>query len=429
MREDDMNERFEKETGPSLQAENEALQKRVDELETELNAAYADLARAARLKDEFLASISHELRTPLNSILGLSESLIEEVYGSLSERQIKPLRIIERSGRQLLTLINSILELIRMEAGKVALNIASCDVAFACHSSIQAVSEEARAKHIKLTLTLDPGIPILMVDERRLKQILINLLTNGVKFTSEGGEVHLEVSSNAAQQTVFFTVSDTGIGIAREDMSRLFQPFVQLDGSLSRQYAGAGLGLVLSHRLARLLSGSITLQSEVGQGSQFTLAIPKNHEPYPSGYNPAAALDGLPAVLEGLPTPLLLMIEDHRPCIERMQHLLLANGFRFVAAWNWIEAVERIYQDHPRLVLLNRHPPDIDGLEAIRRIRSIPTLANTPIIVETTVVLPDDESRCREAGASDYLCWPLTPGKLLPIIASCLKQEQHIPIL
>lgn len=429
MREDDMNERFEKETGPSLQAENEALQKRVDELETELNAAYADLARAARLKDEFLASISHELRTPLNSILGLSESLVEEVYGSLSERQIKPLRIVERSGRQLLTLINSILELIRMEAGKVALNIASCDVAFACHSSIQAVSEEARAKHIKLTLTLDPSVTMLMVDERRLKQILINLLTNGVKFTSEGGEVRLEVSSNASQQTVFFTVSDTGIGIAHEDMSRLFQPFVQIDGSLSRQYAGAGLGLVLSHRLARLLSGSIKLQSEVGQGSQFTLAIPKNHEQYPSGYDPAAALDGLPDMLKALPPSLILMIEDHRACIERMQHLLLANGFRFVAAWNWIEAVERIYQDHPRLVLLNRHPPDIDGLEAIRRIRSIPSLANTPIIVETTVVLPDDESRCREAGATDYLCWPLTPGKLLPIIASCLKQEHPIPTL
>lgn len=426
-----MNKRFEKETCTSLQlqAENAALQKRIDELETELNTAYADLARAARLKDEFLASISHELRTPLNSILGLSESLVEEVYGSLSERQIKPLRIIERSGRQLLTLINSILELIRLEAGKVALNIALCDIAFACHSSIQAVSEEARAKHIKLTLTLDPGIPMLMVDERRLKQILINLLTNGVKFTSEGGEVRLEVSGNAAQQTVFFTVSDTGIGIAREDMSRLFQPFVQLDGSLSRQYAGAGLGLVLSHRLARLLGGSITLQSEVGQGSQFTLAIPRNNEHYPSGYHPAASLDGLPAVLEGLATPLLLMIEDHRPCIERTQHLLLANGFRFVAAWNWIEAVERIYQDHPRLVLLNRHPPDLDGLEAIRRIRSIPALANTPIIVETTVVLPDDESRCREAGAHDYLCWPLTPGKLLPIIASCLKQEQHVPAL
>jgi signal transduction histidine kinase len=234
----------------------------------------AALARANRLKDEFLASMSHELRTPLNAILGLSEALQEGIYGDLSERQNYTLKHIESSGRHLLALINDILDISKIEAGQVQLEMELVWVESLCQASLQFVRQSAHKKQILVNFSVDPTLTTIQADGRRLKQILINLLSNAVKFTPEKGVIGLEVMGDTDNQMVHFTVWDTGIGIAPEDIDRLFQPFVQLDARLARHYTGTGLGLALVQRMVSMHEGHIQVESEVGKGSHFTVSLP-----------------------------------------------------------------------------------------------------------------------------------------------------------
>lgn len=258
----------------ALQRAHDELELRVKERTAELTAANIHLARAARHKDEFLASMSHELRTPLSAVLGMSESLLEEVYGTVNEQQAKSLRTIEQSGRRLLELINDILDMAKIGAGRLKLNTRPISVKSTCESALRLVSQSAESKKLKLSSTVDSAVTILVADGQRMKQILANLLSNAVKFTPDGGSVGLEVVGHADQQVVAFTVWDTGIGITPEGLSSLFEPFVQLDGKLSRQYAGTGLGLSLVRHLAELHGGQVSAQSQVGKGSRFTVTIP-----------------------------------------------------------------------------------------------------------------------------------------------------------
>ncbi|MCX7683483.1 MAG: GAF domain-containing protein, partial [Anaerolineae bacterium] len=250
------------------------LEQRVAERTAELSLANAELARAVRAKDEFLAAMSHELRTPLNSIIGLSEALQEDVYGPLNDRQLRSITIIGESGKHLLALINDILDVSKIEAGKLELTIGPVAVEPVCQASLGIVKQAAQKKRHTLSLTLDERVKTIQADSRRLKQILVNLLDNAVKFTPEGGAIGLEVRADEEREAVHFTVWDTGIGISAENMSRLFKPFVQLDSRLSREYSGTGLGLVLVQRMAELHGGSVTVESEVGKGSRFTVSLP-----------------------------------------------------------------------------------------------------------------------------------------------------------
>ncbi|MEM7532737.1 MAG: ATP-binding protein [Chloroflexota bacterium] len=264
-----------KRTEALLVEERALLAKRVEERTSALSAANAELSRAARLKDEFLAGMSHELRTPLNAILGLSEALQERVYGPLNERQSRSLNSIESSGRHLLSLINDILDLSKIEAGKLGLTLAPANLQQVGFSSLQFVQGDANRKQVDLRYDYHlPADEMVEVDQRRLKQILVNLLSNAVKFTPDQGRVGLEVTSDETEEIVQFIVWDTGIGIAEESMSRLFKPFVQLDSSLAKQYGGTGLGLALVYRMTEMHGGSVTVESEEGKGSRFTVSIP-----------------------------------------------------------------------------------------------------------------------------------------------------------
>jgi PAS domain S-box-containing protein len=257
-----------------LRRERSSLAERVAERTEALQAANIELARAARLKDEFLAAMSHELRTPLNAILGLSEALQENVYGPLNERQRQSLGTIERSGQHLLDLINDVLDVARIGAGKMELELWLVSVPSVCETCLRLVRRDAARAAVSVSAELDESVKWLIADERRLKQMLINLLGNAIKFTPKGGAIGLIVKGDLAQQRVHFTVWDTGIGIAAEDVPRLFQPFVQLDSSLSRQYQGSGLGLALVHQMAELHGGSVSVESQVGEGSRFTVSLP-----------------------------------------------------------------------------------------------------------------------------------------------------------
>ncbi len=271
-------------TEAALEAARASLAQRVEERTRELQAANEDLARASRLKNEFFACMSHELRTPLHAILGLSETMQEQTLGSINEKQQEALGNIAESGRHLLTLINDILDLSKIEAGKLELQMAPVMIEVVCQASLRFVNQMAQRKRLKVLTNLDSAVTTIQADERQLKQILINLLSNAVKFTPEGGSIGLEVTGTVEPRQagdtkgfIHFTVWDNGIGIAPENLERLFQPFVQLDPAkrdLTRQYPGTGLGLALVRRLVNLHGGSISVESEIGKGSRFTISLP-----------------------------------------------------------------------------------------------------------------------------------------------------------
>jgi PAS domain S-box-containing protein len=258
---------------------------------SKLVAANLELERLTRLKDEFLTTMSHELRTPLNAILGISEGLLDQVFGELNSKQYHLLTTIQKSGQHLLELINDVLDVAKIEAGMFQLDTNLVLIKDVCESSISFVSHLANQKHIQLTYEIAPHIPnLIKVDERRLRQILINLLNNAVKFTAPRGKVNLSVNlsvnppnnlntSEASEHThtgdhIAFAIADTGIGIAPADIQQLFQPFVQIDSNLNRQYKGTGLGLNLVKRLTELHGGTVTVDSAVGKGSCFTVYLP-----------------------------------------------------------------------------------------------------------------------------------------------------------
>ncbi len=258
-----------------LEQFNAELEERVRQRTDELSAANVALAKAARMKDEFLASMSHELRTPLTGILAFSQTLqTPKVYGALNERQLKAVKAIEDSGRHLLELINDILDLSKIEAGKLELTPGVVLVEELCQTSVRLVKQMASAKRQQLNYQVNPVDLVFIADARRLKQMLVNLLSNAVKFTPDGGSVGLEVVGDSVRREVRFTVWDTGIGIAPADIQRLFQAFVQLDSRLAREYSGTGLGLALVRRMAEMHGGRVSVTSEVGVGSRFIITLP-----------------------------------------------------------------------------------------------------------------------------------------------------------
>jgi PAS domain S-box-containing protein len=248
----------------------------------ELARINEELVRAARLQDEFLASMSHELRTPLTVILGNAEMLYENMHGMLTERQLRLVQTIEESGQRLLGLINNILDLSKALAHKITLSLGPVVVASFGQICLRKIADAAYQKKQTVHLSLDQAVQVIQADEPRLLQILLHLLSNAVKFTPEAGELGLEVHGDLGAHEVHLTVWDTGIGIAPDDQARLFQPFVQIDSRLSREYEGTGLGLALAASLAELHHGRITMMSVLGQGSRFTLILPWEPELRPT---------------------------------------------------------------------------------------------------------------------------------------------------
>lgn len=250
--------------------DEEALKQAKQQLERQ----NVELMHAARLKDEFLSLLSHELRTPLTVILSQLELLHEGMYGNLNDVQLSTLESIQQSSHRLTALINDMLDFSKLSKGQFELKRVQVNVELLCQFSLQAVYQQATAKELTLSSNIDRQVQHIQADERLLIQVLLNLLRNAVKFTPAGGSVGLEVQGHADQEHVHFIVWDTGIGIAKEDIDRLFQPFVQLDPRLTREYLGAGLGLSMVGQIVNLHGGHITVESTVGQGSRFTVSLP-----------------------------------------------------------------------------------------------------------------------------------------------------------
>lgn len=404
----------------ALSAERIQLAQRVAERTQELSAVNAKLLRSARMKDEFLATVSHELRTPLSVILTITEAMEDQVYGELGGTQAKALQRMRKSGRHLLALINDILDVSKIESGKLDLEIGPLSLQTICEDSIQMVQEAATAKRLVLTPTIDPTISLFYADGRRLMQMLVNLLNNAIKFTPTSGHIGLDVHGDRAREAIYFAVWDTGIGIAERDMPRLFHPFVQLDSRLAREYQGAGLGLALVYRLAELHGGSVAVESVVNQGSRFTISLP---------WRPTTLMTMLPHATEGTlsttspasPTeyqqaPLLLLVEDNAISMEALEAYLRSLGYRMILAHTGAESILQAKEHQPDLILMDIQMPEMDGLEAIQQIRRYPMLAHTPIIALTALAMPGDRERCLAAGATAYLSKPVSLHHLKQVI-------------
>jgi len=393
----------------------------------ELAAANAELAGAARLKDEFLASMSHELRTPLNGILGMSEGLQEHVYGPLNPQQLRAVRDVEECGRHLLALINDILDVAKIEAGKVELELAPVAVEDVCQASLRLVKDSALKKKITVSFHLDKLVRVLTADERRLKQVLVNLLSNAVKFTAEGGRMGLDVVGEGDKGQVRFTVWDTGIGMRPEELQRLFQPFVQLDSRLSRQYEGTGLGLALVKRLTELHGGRVLVESQPGTGSRFTVVLPWTTElPVPVASDSWEGHQEQTGLLENAPEavggPLILAVDDNPQNARGMVDYLIFKGFRVVSVASGAEAIEMAKKLHPRLILMDIQMREMDGLEAIRRIRLLSGLREVPIVALTALAMAGDRERFLEAGATEYVSKPLSLDQFRRTIEALLNR-------
>jgi PAS domain S-box-containing protein len=401
----------------ALLRERALLAERVAERTGELSAANAELARAVRTKDEFLANMSHELRTPLTSILGLSEALQEELKDFLEQRQLKALETIEKSGQHLLMLINNILDLSKIEAGKINLQQDELSVEDICHTSLLFIKKQAQAKQLRVSFSYNRAIKTIYADARRLKQILVNLLSNAVKFTPPGGAIGLEV--NREGSAIHLTVWDTGIGITSEQMRHLFRPFIQVDGSFTRPYQGTGLGLALVARLTELHGGSVSLESEFGKGSRFTISLPSQK----------AAL--APSAVEALPAQaaeinksghLILLAEDNEANIFTISTYLETKGYRVIVARNGREAIKRTGEERPALIVMDIQMPEMDGLEAVRRLRA-DGFAEIPIIALTALAMTGDRERCLAAGVNEYLTKPVSLKRLVRLIAAKLEEK------
>jgi PAS domain S-box-containing protein len=380
-----------------------------------------ELQRATRLKDEFLATMSHELRTPLNAILGMSEVLQEGLLGSLNSQQINSVSTIEQSGEHLLSLINDVLDVSKISVGKLELNVTKVSLVELCKSSLMFVKQQAINKQIQIDTNLPTDLDYLLVDERRIRQVLINLLNNAVKFTPNGGTVILSVQLESpvlCHQTtgysLCFSVIDTGIGIAQDDISKLFQPFIQLDSNLNRKYAGTGLGLVLVKQIAELHGGYVSIDSEVGKGSCFKITIPQTHlkfgESLITNNINDLMIDQSPFSLHR--TPLILLAEDNEVNINTFSSYLTTKGYRILLAQNGKDAIDLAQNYHPDLILMDVQMPDMSGIEAIECIRKQSQETSVPIIVLTAQAMAGDREKCLATGANQYLTKPVKLRKL-----------------
>jgi PAS domain S-box-containing protein len=406
----------------ALHEERASLTERVKERTAELSLANAQLARAARMKDEFLANMSHELRTPLNAVLGMTEVLHEGIYGPLNPQQTKSIETIEESGRHLLSLINDILDLAKIEAGKVKLEMIPVSVEGVCQACLRFIKQSAYKKHIKTSTVYHNSVTIIYADERYLKQILLNLLSNAIKFTPQGGKVNLEVRGDVKQGVVDFIVSDTGRGIAEKDIDSLFKPFVQLNSGLNRTHEGTGLGLSLVYRLTELHGGSVSVSTELGKGSRFTVSLPWEDNITLSSPVVESIEPELP-IQTTLSQAVILLVDDNQNVIETLYDYLSIKGYQLLTAHNGIQAIDKTIEEKPDLILMDIQMPGMDGLEAIRQIKANPEVSMIPIIAITALAMPGDQARCLEAGAQDYLSKPLSFKALVESIEGVLVES------
>ncbi|HWM60211.1 MAG TPA: ATP-binding protein, partial [Pseudonocardia sp.] len=432
------------------------------------------LALASQYKSEFLANMSHELRTPLNSLLLLSRLLADNPNHNLTDKQIEFASTIHSAGSDLLRLIDDILDLSKIEAGRVDVDPAPMELAWVRSHVRQAFGPQAEEKGLELRIEVDPAVPkMITTDRQRLQQVLRNLLANAIKFT-DSGHVELQIglapagaghgleSLDSADSVIVFAVRDTGIGIPADKLEMIFEAFQQADGTTSRKYGGTGLGLSISKELARMLGGKIEVSSAVGRGSRFALLLPgelpggttmtstarllqasaadlpewsppdrtppgrgpTDLAPQPGSGGAAAILrtGSGPAGVRSTPElagVTVLIVDDDVRNVFALTSALELHGLQVIYADNGLDGI-RLLTEHPEVdvVLMDAMMPDLDGNETTRRIRALPRGGDLPVVFLTAKAMPGDRESSLAAGATEYVTKPVDLDELLSLMAA-----------
>ena len=409
------------------------------EYQNRLEAATAKAEQADQAKSNLLANVSHELRTPLHVIMGNLHLLQAGKFGRVEEGLRGPLQSVAVSSQYLLKLINDLLDVSKASAGRLTLEKGPVDVTRMVEGVVDFIRVSAEAKKINLTVALQHRTELIAGDELRLKQIVINLLGNAVKFTSEGGTVTLRVEETAQPPALQIHVSDTGIGIHRDDHERIFLEFEQ--GEQVGHSVGTGLGLPIARRLAKMHDGDLTVVSAPGRGSTFTFRLPicrPSAPPPPPADSPPAdsppadsppADPGLPGAQPVPAGALILAVDDYEVNLEVLCMYLEGEGYRVIQATTGEAAIAQAQEHLPNLILMDVKMSGIDGLEAIRLLRADPKTRDIPVISLTAFAAESDMKRCLEAGATDYLSKPIDftelGRKLTRHLASRASTREH----
>jgi signal transduction histidine kinase/CheY-like chemotaxis protein len=404
------------------------LEEQVRERTADLELAKEDALSASRAKSQFLANMSHEIRTPMNGVIGMTTLLRET---SLTSTQNDYLETIQASGEALLALINDILDFSKMESGRVEIARAPFELAAVMSESLEIVAPLAARQGLTLLHTIAPETPeALMGDAARLRQILVNLLGNAVKFTPQG-EVRLSVSARpleGGRWEAHFSVADTGIGIAPENLSRLFLAFHQIEGSLARKHGGTGLGLAISKRLAELMGGRIWAESTAGRGSTFHFTVVGEAAPVVPGRRPAALYNADPNLARRHPLNVLLA-EDH-PVNQQVMLVLLSHlGYQADLARNGREVLDALDCRPYDVILMDVQMPEMDGLEATERIRRDLSGDRQPCILALTAhAMTGDRERFLAVGMDGYLSKPLQIADLEAALANVKCERKAVSL-
>src|ERR1700719_3407477 len=410
----------------ALQRANDELKTRTRELEGEiihrkqtqeelLKAKHA-AEDASRAKSAFLANMSHELRTPLNAIIGYSEMLEEETRDSGKLENLHDLRKIQSAGKHLLSLINDVLDLSKIEAGKMGLHLETFGGSLMVEEMVTTLQPAIakNANNVQVRMAGDVGM--MRADATKVRHIQFNLMRNACKFTDHG-TISLDVSQSAmeGQEWIRFRVKDTGIGISAKQQEKLFQEFSQADATISRKYGGTGLGLAISHRFVQMMKGRIGVESQPGQGSTFTVYLPAQ---VTLDVAETAQLEGAGGTVAGSTehkpeiAP-VLVIDDHPAVRDLMSRFLTKSGFRAVAAADGEEGLRLAREVNPLVITLDVIMPEYDGWDVLRKLKSDPSLAQIPVIMVTVV---DNQAMGLDLGASNYLIKPVDRDRLAVLI-------------
>ena len=378
--------------------------------------------QATVAKSRFLANMSHELRTPLNAVIGITEMLVEDAEEFGQDGFIEPLNRIARAGKHLLELINEVLDLSKIEAGKLELHDEDVDIAILVGDLIGAAQPLATKNGNRLIVEGAKEAGTIRADQMRLRQIILNLLSNACKFTDKG-TVSLAVSRDKGDEQIEFKVADTGIGMTPEQIGKLFQEFSQADSSTTRKYGGTGLGLAITDRLCKMMGGGITVESEPGKGTTFTVTLPAQRHAV-SAPTPVDGRARVAPVAKAPPrTDRVLVIDDDATVRDMMRRYLSREGFDVVTAQNGNEGMALARELMPSVITLDILMPDTGGWSVLQELKGDPDLAAIPVIM---ISILDEQQKGIALGASGYLSKPIDRTKLTALLAN-FKFANRVP--
>jgi len=371
------------------------------------------LEAASQMKSQFLANMSHELRTPLNAIIGVTEMLHEDAVDLKREDELEPLERVLRAAKHLLALINDILDLSKVEAGKMDIHVESFAIGPLIEDVVQTISTMAAKNENKVVVDCAADLGTMRADQTRIRQALLNLASNANKFTEKGTvTITARRGVEVGREWVTMAVRDTGIGLTPAQMGKLFQDFVQADASTTRKYGGTGLGLAISRRFCQMMGGDITVASEPGKGSTFTIRLPAEV----GAVQPAAAVREAVAGRHGAAvsgTSTVLVVDDDQTVREMMERYLSREGFDVVTASGGQEGLKLARELHPAAITLDVMMPDIDGWTVLAAIKGDPELSDIPVILVSIV---DEKNRGYSLGATDYMVKPVDRDRLASVL-------------